>query len=154
MSSVCCVLFLRDFGLTCRVSQRVSMMLGISAWCHQTTLAMLTCGMSSPLPTSVPPSPDPMGGPLRYPLSLASLPGEKAQAGTLLHPACYTSNQSINQYVFDVLGGNWDPTDKKFRSVNSYRQHLLPTCKAFPKEPPLHTLAQKCNVSHACLIWH
>ncbi len=26
-------------------------------------------------------------------------------------------NQSIN--VFNVLGGNWDPTDKKFSSVNS-----------------------------------
>ncbi len=41
-------------------------------------------------------------------------------------------NQSIN--VFNVLGGNWDPTDKKFSSVHSYRQDLLPTCKAFPKE--------------------
>ena len=26
------------------------------------------------------------------------------------------------------------PTDKKLSSVNSYRQDLLPTCKAFPKE--------------------
>ena len=26
-------------------------------------------------------------------------------------------NQSIN--VFNALGGNWDPTDKKFTSVNS-----------------------------------
>ena len=43
-------------------------------------------------------------------------------------------NQSINKYVFNVLGGNWDPTDKKFSSVNSYRQDLLPTCKACPKE--------------------
>ena len=42
------------------------------------------------------------------------------------------SNQSIN--IFNVLGGNWDPTDKKFSSVNSYRQDLLPKCKAFPKE--------------------
>ncbi len=42
------------------------------------------------------------------------------------------TNQSIN--IFIVLGGNWDPTDKKFSSVNSYRQDLLPTCKAFPKE--------------------
>ncbi len=41
-------------------------------------------------------------------------------------------NQSIN--IFNVQGGNWDPTDKKFSSVNSYRQDLLPTCKAFPKE--------------------
>jgi len=41
-------------------------------------------------------------------------------------------NQSIN--IFNVLGGNWDPTDKKFSSVNSYRQDLLPTCKAFPKK--------------------
>ncbi len=38
-------------------------------------------------------------------------------------------NQSIN--VFNVLG---DPTDKKFSSVNSYKQDLLPACKAFPKE--------------------
>ncbi len=47
-------------------------------------------------------------------------------------------HQYINQYqsiyVFNVLGGNWDPTDKKFSSVNSYRQDLLPTCKAFPKD--------------------
>jgi len=42
--------------------------------------------------------------------------------------------QSINQYILNVLGGNWDPTDKKFSSVNSYRQDLLPICKAFPKE--------------------
>ena len=41
-------------------------------------------------------------------------------------------NQSIN--IFNVLGGNWDSRDKKFSSVNSYRQGLLPTCKAFPKE--------------------
>jgi len=40
-------------------------------------------------------------------------------------------SQSIN--IYNVLGGNWDPTDKKFSSVNSYRQDLLPTCKAFPK---------------------
>ncbi len=46
----------------------------------------------------------------------------------------FSSNlfQSIN--IFNFLGGNWDPTDKKFSSVNSYRQDLLPTCKAFPKE--------------------
>ena len=41
-------------------------------------------------------------------------------------------NQSIN--MFKVLGGNWDPTDKKSSSVNSYTQDLLPTCKAFPRE--------------------
>ncbi len=40
----------------------------------------------------------------------------------------------INHEVFDVLGGNWDPTDNKFSSVSSYRQDLLPTCKAFCKE--------------------
>ena len=28
------------------------------------------------------------------------------------------------------LGGNWDPTDRKFSKVNAYRQELLPTCKA------------------------
>jgi hypothetical protein len=42
-------------------------------------------------------------------------------------------NQSINKYVFHVLGGNWDPTDNKISSVSSYRQDLLPTCKAFPE---------------------
>ena len=31
-------------------------------------------------------------------------------------------------------GATGDPTDKKFSSVNSYRQDLLPTRKAFPKE--------------------
>ena len=40
--------------------------------------------------------------------------------------------QSIK--ICNVLGANWDPTDKKFSSVNSFRQNLLPTCKAFPKE--------------------
>ena len=47
-------------------------------------------------------------------------------------------NQSINQSIntsmdrrFFVLGGNCDPTDNKFGSVNSYNQNLLPTCKAF-----------------------
>ncbi len=29
---------------------------------------------------------------------------------------------SINQYILDVLGGNWDPTAKKFSSVSSYTQ--------------------------------
>ena len=42
-------------------------------------------------------------------------------------------NQSIKQYIW-VLGGNWDPTDKRVSAVNSYRQNLLPTWKAFPKE--------------------
>ena len=31
-----------------------------------------------------------------------------------------------------VLGESWYPTDKKFTPI-SYRQGLLPTCKAFPK---------------------
>ena len=89
---ICCALFLRDLRVASRVLQHGSMMLGTSVWCHPMTSAMLTCAMSSPLPTFVPPSPDPMGVPLRYPSSLASLPGEKAQAGTLLHPACHTDN--------------------------------------------------------------
>ena len=44
----------------------------------------------------------------------------------------------INQSIYyklsiNVLGGNWvDSTDNKFSSVDSYRQDLLPTCKAFP----------------------
>ena len=29
-------------------------------------------------------------------------------------------NQPINQSIFNVLGGNWDPTDKKSSSVNLY----------------------------------
>ncbi len=43
----------------------------------------------------------------------------------------FISNQSINQSIniFNVLGGNWDPTDKRFSSVNSYRQDLLPTIR-------------------------
>jgi hypothetical protein len=51
------------------------------------------------------------------------------------------ASQSINQSiksinVLNVLGGNWDPTDKKFSSVNSYRQDLLPTCKHSLRKPP------------------
>ena len=73
---------------------------------------------------------------------------------------------TINQCnVFNVLRGNWDPTDKKFSSVNAYRQDLSPTCKAFPQEtttsigfPQCHKV---CNVttvlqerSKCCdLIW-
>ena len=43
-------------------------------------------------------------------------------------------NQSVNQSIniFNVLGRNWDPADKKFSSVNPFRQTLLPTRKAFP----------------------
>ena len=46
------------------------------------------------------------------------------------------SHQSINQPIdesinmFNVMGGNWDLTHKKFNLVNSYRQDLLSTCKA------------------------
>ncbi len=42
----------------------------------------------------------------------------------------------INHSINIFLGGNWDPTykNKKFSSVNSYSQNLLPTCKAFPKK--------------------
>ncbi len=44
------------------------------------------------------------------------------------------SNQSMRLIFLGGGGGaNWDPTDM-FSSVNSYRQALLPTCKAFPKE--------------------
>jgi len=49
-------------------------------------------------------------------------------------PTNQSNNQSINQSidqpinVSNVLGGNWDPTDKKFSSMNSYRQDLLHTC--------------------------
>jgi len=59
-------------------------------------------------------------------------------------------NQSTN--VFNVLGDNWEPTDKKFSSVNSYRQDLLPTCKAFPKETTTciwFTQSHKDNANNA-----
>ena len=36
--------------------------------------------------------------------------------------------------VSNISNELWDPTDKKFSSVNLYRQDLLPTCKAFPKD--------------------
>ena len=43
--------------------------------------------------------------------------------------------KDINQSVYICCpGGNWDPTDKRFNSMNSYKQDLLPTCKAFPFE--------------------
>ena len=50
----------------------------------------------------------------------------------------FLSIPSINQSVdvFDVLGGNWDPTDKRFSTVNSCRQDYLPAYKAFPKDAP------------------
>ena len=54
-----------------------------------------------------------------------------------------TINQSIN--IVNVLGGNWDPTDKKFSSVNSYKQNLLPTCKAFPKETATSIWFTQCH---------
>ncbi len=50
------------------------------------------------------------------------------------HPVERERVFNVCMYAFNVLGGNWDPTDKKFSSVNSYRQDLLLTCKAFPKE--------------------
>ena len=52
----------------------------------------------------------------------------------LLNPKQRMCSYPESIIVFNVLGGNWDPTDKKFSSVNAYREDLLPTCKAFPKE--------------------
>ena len=62
-------------------------------------------------------------------------------------------NQSIN--VFNVLGGNWGPTDKEFSSVNSYRQDLLPTCKAFSKNTCMiafgsHNVIKSAMVQQCC----
>lgn len=52
-------------------------------------------------------------------------------------------NQSID--IFNVLGGNWDQTDK-FSSVKSYSQHLLPTsCVVRRAVTWLH------NCFHPCL---
>ncbi len=67
------------------------------------------------------------------------LPGKlnliAANAATKRPAAILTACSSINQSMyFKVLGVNWDPTNKRFSSVNSYRQNLLPTCKAFPEE--------------------
>ncbi len=64
--------------------------------------------------------------------------GLKLRASQLDMDTC--NNQSINQSInksiniFNVLGGNWDPTVKRFSSVNSHRQDLFSTCKAFPEE--------------------
>jgi len=52
----------------------------------------------------------------------------------MLFASCLEDALSINQYIFNVLGDNWDPTDKKCSSVNSHRQDLLPTSTAFPEE--------------------
>ena len=41
-------------------------------------------------------------------------------------------NQSINQSIYLMSWGA--AIDKKFSSVTSYRQDLLPACKVFPKE--------------------
>ena len=43
-------------------------------------------------------------------------------------------NQSIN--VFGVLDGNWDPTDTKFSSENSYRQICFLHAKHSLRKPP------------------
>ena len=48
--------------------------------------------------------------------------------------------------IFNVLGSIWDPTDKKFSSVSSYRQDLLPTCKAFLRKPPHAFGSQKVTI--------
>ena len=53
--------------------------------------------------------------------------------GKCRHDASNDTKLTININI-QCPGGNWDPTDRKFSSVNSYRQDLLPTCKAFPKE--------------------
>ena len=62
----------------------------------------------------------------------------------------YTINQSINKDI-ECPGGSWDPTDKKFSSMNSYRQNLLPTCKAFPKET---TTCIWFTQGHSALLYH
>ena len=53
----------------------------------------------------------------------SSLAGPIAASVTKGQYAGQIHKQSINQSIniFHVLGGNWDPTDKKFSSVNSCR---------------------------------
>jgi len=73
-------------------------------------------------------------------------------------------NQSIN--IFNVLGGNWDPTDKnkKFSSVNSYSQICFLHAKHSLRKPPdafgshkdikSAVVQQCCKRSKCCdLIW-
>ena len=67
---------------------------------------------------------------------------------------CELCANTISINIFNVLGGNWDPTDKKFSSVNSYRQDYLPTCKAFPKDAPhafgSHKVIKSATVQQYC----
>ncbi len=61
-------------------------------------------------------------------------------------------NQSIN--IFNVLGGNWDPTDKKFSSVNSYRQDCFLHAKHSLRKPPhafgSHKIIKSAIVQQCC----
>jgi len=66
-------------------------------------------------------------------------------------------NQSIHQYVFNVLGANWDPTDKKFSSVNSYKQNFLHAKHSLRKPPHVfgsqYALALQCaHPSHMPML--
>ena len=70
--------------------------------------------------------------PLQYFTPVSRLLGDIMRCMDWHNEGRHGTYQSIN--VSNVLGGNWDPTDKKFSSVNSYGQDLFPTCKAFPKE--------------------
>ena len=50
--------------------------------------------------------------------------------------------------IFNVLGGNWDPTDKKLSSVNSYRQDLsfLHAKHSLRKPPHVQTCQHQSRV--------
>ncbi len=66
--------------------------------------------------------------------SSRSVPGQRLDTGIGV-PILDKLANGVNQYI-NVLGGNWDPTDKLFSSVNLYSHNLLPTCtcEAFPNE--------------------
>ncbi len=67
-------------------------------------------------------------------------------------PVIFMTNQPIS--VLNVLGGKWDPTDNKFSSVNSHRQVLLPTCKAFPEDYVLSYKMACYHVDPKLLMTH
>ena len=98
---------------------------------HIHTLVHTTSGWSQVIPTSCAENARPHACWLALPKEIIASWGALEHAAK---PLLRSINQSIDlmSTLKDVLGGNWDPTDKNFSSVNSYRQDLLPTCKAFP----------------------
>jgi len=53
-----------------------------------------------------------------------------------LYPLNHADGQLISHHMFDVLGGDQDPTGKKFSLVNSYRQDFFLHAKHSLGKPP------------------